>query len=57
MDVEHTGKDHSPTFECGICDLEVNTLEKLEIHIGSCEVYQFKFNLKVLVNSRSTSKK
>ena len=36
----HIGKDHSVNFECGICDLVVNTLENLEIHLFSCEVYQ-----------------
>ena len=34
------GKHHSDKFECGLCDLEIEGLENLEIHLNTCEVFQ-----------------
>ena len=36
----HLKKIHSDKFECGLCDLEAGSLENLEIHLNTCEVYQ-----------------
>ena len=35
----HIGKTHADIFECGLCGYEVETLEKLDIHLFTCEVY------------------
>ena len=35
----HNGRCHSETFECGLCDFKANTLENLEIHLSTCEIY------------------
>ena len=35
---------HSETFECGICDCNMKTLEDLDIHLFSCEVYKCASN-------------
>ena len=39
MDV-HGGKCCTTDFECGLCDLPFDTLENLETHLTSCEVYE-----------------
>ena len=39
MDV-HIGKAHSNDYECGLCDLKLETSEKLEIHLFTCEIFQ-----------------
>ena len=36
----HFGKLHSEKFECGLYDLEARSLENLEIHFNTCEVYK-----------------
>ena len=36
----HYGKYHSENFECGLCDFEAKSLEHLETHIKTCEVYE-----------------
>ena len=38
MDV-HIGKAHSNDYECGLCDLKLETSEKLEIHLFTCEIF------------------
>ena len=43
MDV-HIGIFRSETFECGICDCNMKTLEDLDIHLFSCEVYKCASN-------------
>ena len=40
----HLGKNHSEKYECGLCDLEAGTLENLEIHLITCEVFQCDWN-------------
>ena len=35
MDVHH-GKEH---FECGLCHHRAKTLERLETHLNTCELY------------------
>ena len=36
----HLGKLHSEKFRCGLYDLEAGSLENLEIHFNTCEVYK-----------------
>ena len=36
----HNGKCCVSEFECGLCDMKVDTLENLETHLASCEVYE-----------------
>jgi hypothetical protein len=36
----HSGKCSVNDFECGLCDLKTDTLENLETHLASCEVYE-----------------
>ena len=36
----HLGKNHSEKYECGLCDLEAGSLENLETHLNTCEVFQ-----------------
>ena len=36
----HGGKCSTTNFECGLCDLQIETLENLETHLASCEVYE-----------------
>ena len=36
----HGGKRSTNNFECGLCDLPMNSLENLETHLASCEVYE-----------------
>ena len=38
----HIGKQHSGNFECGLCDYAGNTLDNLETHYLTCEVYTCK---------------
>ena len=35
----HYGRVHKETLACGLCDLEVNDSEQLEIHLSTCEAY------------------
>ena len=39
----HLGKVHSDKYECGLCDFEAMTLENLELHLFSCEVYKCNY--------------
>ena len=43
MDV-HIGKCHSEKFECGICDCKTKTIEDLDMHLFSCELYKCASN-------------
>ena len=36
----HIGKKHSDQFDCGICGFEIKTLEDLNIHLTTCEMYK-----------------
>ena len=36
----HIGKTHSDRIECGICEIETESIEQLDTHLFSCEVYQ-----------------
>ena len=36
----HIGKNHSEEFDCGLCDLETNSLQNLETHLKTCEAYE-----------------
>ena len=36
----HVGKEHSETFECGLCDLALQEIETLETHLTTCETYK-----------------
>ena len=36
----HIGKNHSEKFDCGLCDLETNSLQNLETHLKTCEAYE-----------------
>jgi hypothetical protein len=35
----HLGKEHDPNFECGLCGFVAKTLENLELHLFTCEIY------------------
>ena len=35
----HAGKKHSGNFECGLCDFTGTSLENLELHQFTCEIY------------------
>ena len=39
----HIGKKHLKTFDCGLCDLETNSIENLEIHLKTCEAYECNY--------------
>ena len=36
----HLGKHHSEKYECGLCDFGAGSLENLETHLNTCEVFQ-----------------
>ena len=36
----HIGKAHSEKLECGLCEIEIDTLENLETHLITCEIYE-----------------
>ena len=36
----HNGKCCVSNIECGLCGMEAETLENLETHLASCEVYE-----------------
>ena len=36
----HTGRCHSENFYYGLCDYKAKSLENLEIHFKTCEVYE-----------------
>ena len=36
----HIGKCHSENYDCGICSFEAGSLERVETHLRTCEVYQ-----------------
>ena len=38
----HSGRAHTDTFECGICENTFGNSENLEAHIRTCEVYRCK---------------
>ena len=35
----HEGKEHSEEYECGLCDFKAGSLENLETHLHTCEIY------------------
>ena len=35
----HIGKEHSDGYECGLCNSTETTLENLEIHFLTCEIF------------------
>ena len=35
----HIGKTHSDNLECGLCEVQMDTLENLEMHLFTCEIY------------------
>ena len=35
----HFGKTHSDNLECGLCEVQMDTLENLEMHLFTCEIY------------------
>ena len=39
MDV-HSGKFHSKKFVCGLCDYEAGSLENLDMHLFTCEMFE-----------------
>ena len=39
MEVQ-AGKCQTDNFECGLCEYTGNTLENLELHLVSCEIYE-----------------
>ena len=36
----HLGKCRSADFECGLCETKFEELNKLEIHLNTCEIYE-----------------
>ena len=36
----HLGRAHSENLECGLCEFQVGNLEKLDLHLFTCEIYQ-----------------
>ena len=36
-------KVHSEKHECGLCEFEANTLDDLETHQFTCEIYIYRF--------------
>ena len=36
----HHGKEHLQNFQCGLCDVETKTLEELELHLFTCQIYK-----------------
>ena len=36
----HHGKKHSQTLHCGLCDFDSKTLENLDIHLFTCEIFK-----------------
>ena len=36
----HIGKCCYDYFECGLCEARVENLEKLELHLITCEIYE-----------------
>ena len=38
----HAGKCCSENFDCGLCNITVDSLEILKTHLVSCEVYECK---------------
>ena len=39
----HVGKCHKDILECGLCDFNSETLENLETHLGTCEIYECSY--------------
>ena len=35
----HVGKEHADGFDCGLCGFKEQSLENLETHLSTCEVY------------------
>jgi hypothetical protein len=42
----HLGKHHSEKYKCGLCDLETASLENLETHLNTSEVFQCEWREK-----------
>ena len=36
----HIGKHHSENLECGLCESVFETIENLETHLVTCEIYE-----------------
>ena len=36
----HVGKCRRDKLECGLCEFNSDTLDNLETHLGSCEMYE-----------------
>ena len=36
----HHGKTHNCDFECGLCDFKAKSLNKLNTHLSTCEIYE-----------------
>ena len=36
----HNGKAHTKSIECGLCDLQTQDLETLNLHLKTCEIYE-----------------
>ena len=39
----HFGRNHSEIFECGLCEWKNKSLEKLEMHLNTREIYQCEY--------------
>ena len=41
---EHTSWNRSKnTYSCGLCDVEFENIEDLEVHLTTCEIYQCRY--------------
>ena len=36
----HTGKVHAESIECGLCEFKAKTVEDLETHLQTCEIFK-----------------
>ena len=36
----HIGKCQTENFICGLCEFSTSTLEDIEVHLTSCEIYE-----------------
>ena len=37
----HIGSVHNEHFECGLCDFVAGTVDALEMHLFTCEIYEY----------------
>ena len=47
----HIGKEHDPNFECVLCGYVANTLEYLDLHLFTCEIYICDYCCDVIVKT------